>query len=41
MTLDLATTERGSEEQISPRTREKERANRERGRSRTAYVFFK
>jgi len=40
MTLDLATTERGSEEQISPRTREKEGANRERGRSRTAYVFL-
>ena len=39
-TLDHATTERGSGEQISPRTNEREKANRERGRSRTAHVFL-
>jgi hypothetical protein len=40
MTLDHATTERGSVERISPRTSERKKANRERGRSRTAQVFL-
>ena len=40
MSLDHATTERGNGEQTSPKTSEREKANRERGRSRTAQVFL-
>jgi hypothetical protein len=38
--LEHATTERGNVEQTSPKTSEREKANRERGRSRTAQVFL-